>query len=179
MYLKNIVKHTKLITHHKWLVFKLCCKIGEPWRGFMHDWSKYSPTEFIESVKYYNGTHSPITEAKKANGYSKAWLHHKGRNRHHAEYWVDESAEDKTPIIPYKFAAEMICDKLSAGMTYMGDKFTKEYELEYWNKEQEKVRMNPKMKQYVTEVLTQIAENGIDKTLTKQNIRAIYKKYCE
>lgn len=179
MYLKNIVKHIKLITHHKWLVFKLCCKIGEPWRGFMHDWSKYSPTEFIESVKYYNGTHSPITEAKKANGYSKAWLHHKGRNRHHAEYWVDESAEDKTPIIPYKFAAEMICDKLSAGMTYMGDKFTKEYELEYWNKEQEKVRMNPKMKQYVTEVLTQIAENGIDKTLTKQNIRAIYKKYCE
>ena len=179
MYLKNIVKHTKLITHHKWLVFKLCYKIGEPWRGFMHDWSKYSPTEFIESVKYYNGTHSPITEAKKANGYSKAWLHHKGRNRHHAEYWVDESAEDKTPIIPYKFAAEMICDKLSAGMTYMGDKFTKEYELEYWNKEQEKVRMNPNMKQYVTEVLTQIAENGIDKTLTKQYIRAIYKKYCE
>ena len=179
MYLRNLVKHTKLITHHKWVVFKLCCKIGEPWRGFMHDWSKYSPTEFIESVKYYNGTHSPITEAKKANGYSKAWLHHKGRNRHHAEYWVDESAENKTPIIPYKFAAEMICDKLSAGMTYMGDKFTKEYELEYWKKEQEKIRMNPKMKQYVTEVLTQVAENGIDKALTKQNVRVIYKKYCE
>ena len=177
MYLRNLVKHTKLITHHKWVVFKLCCKIGEPWRGFMHDWSKYSPTEFIESVKYYNGT--PITEAKKANGYSKAWLHHKGRNRHHAEYWVDEAAEDQTPIIPYKYAAEMICDKLAAGMTYMGDKFTKEYELEYWKKEQEKIRMNPKMKQYVTEVLTQVAENGIDKTLTKQNVRAIYKKYCE
>lgn len=179
MYLRNLVKHTKLITHHKWVVFKLCCKIGEPWRGFMHDWSKYSPTEFIESVKYYNGTHSPITEAKKANGYSKAWLHHKGRNRHHAEYWVDEAAKDQTPIIPYKYAAEMICDKLAAGMTYMGDKFTKEYELEYWKKEQEKIRMNPKMKQYVTEVLTQVAENGIDKTLTKQNVRAIYKKYCE
>ena len=179
MYLRNLVKHTKLITHHKWVVFKLCCKIGEPWRGFMHDWSKYSPTEFIESVKYYNGTHSPITEAKKANGYSKAWLHHKGRNRHHAEYWVDEAAEDQTPIIPYKYAAEMICDKLAAGMTYMGDKFTKEYELEYWKKEQEKIRMNPKMKQYATEVLTQVAENGIDKTLTKQNVKAIYKKYCE
>ena len=40
MYIKNAIKHFKLITHHKWLVFKLCCKIGEPWRGFMHDWSK-------------------------------------------------------------------------------------------------------------------------------------------
>ena len=179
MYLGNIVKHFMVITRHRWVVFKLCCKVGQPWRGFVHDLSKYSPTEFWEGVKYFNGHHSPITDCKKTEGYSKAWLHHKGRNRHHAEYWVDEAAEDQTPIIPYKYAAEMICDKLAAGMTYMGDKFTKEYELEYWNKEQEKIRMNPKMKQYVTEVLTQIAENGIDKTLTKQNIRAIYKKYCE
>ena len=179
MVVVNIFKHLNTVCTHKWVVFKLCCKAGIPFRGLVHDLSKFSPTEFWESVKYYQGTSSPIVAAKKANGYSKAWLHHKGRNRHHAEYWVDESAENKTPIIPYKFAAEMICDKLSAGMTYMGDKFTKEYELEYWNKEQEKVRMNPKMKQYVTEVLTQIAENGIDKTLTKQNIRAIYKKYCE
>ena len=71
MKLMNIVKHFKLITHHKWVVFKLCCKVGEPWRGFMHDISKYSPTEFWEGCKYYVGTHSPITEAKKQMGIQK------------------------------------------------------------------------------------------------------------
>ena len=95
MYLKNVIKHFGLITHHKWVVFKLCCKIGEPWRGLVHDMSKYSPTEFIESSKYYTGKHSPISEAKRENGYSKAWLHHKGRNKHHSEYWIDENAPDK------------------------------------------------------------------------------------
>ena len=73
-------KHFCLITHHKWVVFKLCCKVGEPWRGFVHDLSKYSPTEFRESIKYYVGTHSPITEAKNGAGATpiktpKGWIH--------------------------------------------------------------------------------------------------------
>ena len=175
----HIIKHFKLVMHHKWIVFKLCIKVGEPWRGFMHDMSKFSPTEFIESAKYYVGTHSPITEAKKVQGYSNAWLHHKGRNKHHAEYWVDEAAPEKTPVIPYPYAVEMICDKIAAGMTYLGDKFTKEYELEYWNKERAKIKINEKTAQFITEVLTRVAKDGIDKTLTKKNMKEIYKKYCE
>lgn len=131
----NIVKHFKLITKHKWVVFKLCCKIGIPKRGMLHDLSKYSPTEFWEGVKYYAGTHSPITEAKKARGYSNAWLHHKGINRHHSEYWVDNNAPDSTPIMPFPYAAEMICDKMAAGIIYQGKKWTKEYELSYWENE--------------------------------------------
>lgn len=179
MSLTNAVKHFKLITHHKWVVFKLCCKIGEPWRGFMHDFSKYSPTEFKESAKYYVGTHSPITEAKKDKGYSEAWLHHKGRNRHHAEYWIDDRAPNPMPIIPYKYAAEMICDKLAAGIIYQGKNWTKEFELEYWKVEQQKIRINDKVKNFVTEVLEQVAKDGIDKTLKKKNIVNLYKKHCE
>ena len=175
----HIIKHFKLVMHHKLLVLKLCLKVGEPWRGFMHDMSKFSPTEFIESAKYYVGTHSPITEAKKVQGYSNAWLHHKGRNKHHAEYWVDEAAPEKTPVIPYPYSVEMICDKIAAGMTYLGDKFTKEYELEYWNKERAKIKINEKTAQFITEVLTRVAKDGIDKTLTKKNMKEIYKKYCE
>ncbi len=179
MYLKNVLKHFKLITRHKWIVFKLCCKIGEPWRGFMHDWSKYSPTEFLEGVKYYVGTYSPINECKKNVGYSKAWLHHKGRNKHHVEYWFDERAPQQTPIIPYKYAAEMICDKLAAGMVYKGKNFTNEYELEYWKKEKDNIHINENTKNFITEVLTQVLEKGIDNTLKKKNIKAIYKKHCE
>lgn len=179
MKLKNVVKHFKLITHHKWVVFKLCCKIGEPWRGFLHDFSKYSPTEFWESAKYYVGEYSPITEAKRDKGYSEAWLHHKGRNKHHAEYWVDRRAPEVTPIIPYPYAVEMICDKLAAGIIYQGKKWTKEYELEYWKDEKDKIEINDKMKGFITAVMTQVAKQGIDKTLTKRNIKELYKKYCE
>jgi len=179
MYFKSIIKHLKLITHHKWVVFKLCCKIGIPWRGLLHDLSKYSPTEFRESIKYYVGDHSPILEAKKDKGYSEAWLHHKGRNKHHTEYWVDHNAPDVTPVMPYKYAAEMICDKFAAGMIYQGKNWTKEYQLSYWERERKKLEINPKIKEFVTEVMTQVAKNGIDKTLSKKNIKHLYKKYCE
>ena len=174
----NIIKHLKLITYHKWLVFKLCCKVGQPWRGFVHDFSKYSPTEFWESIHYYTGNHSPITEAKKDKGYSKAWLHHKGRNKHHAEYWVDETATEKTPVMQYPYAVEMICDKLAAGIAYQGKEWTKEYQLSYWEKERKKTRMNEKLQNFVTEILTQVANNGINKTLTRKNMEELYKKHC-
>ena len=49
--IKKAIKHFNLITKHRWIVFKLCVKAGIPFRGLLHDLSKYSPTEFIESVK--------------------------------------------------------------------------------------------------------------------------------
>lgn len=177
MLIVNIFKHFKLITKHKWVVFKLCCMAGKPWRGLVHDLSKYSPTEFGESVKYYVGTYSPITEAKKDKGYSEAWLHHKGRNRHHAEYWVDELAPNKTPIIPYQYTVEMICDKLAAGITYQGKKWTKEYELSYWLNEKDKIVMNDKIKDMITEVLTQVSDKGLKPVIKSKNLKELYKKY--
>ncbi len=178
MYLKNIVGHFMVITRHRWVVFKLCCKVGQPWRGLVHDLSKYSPTEFWEGVKYFNGKHSPITDAKKDKGYSQAWLHHKGRNKHHTDYWVDLSAPDKTPIIPYQYVAEMLCDKLAAGMVYKGKDWTKEYELDYWLNERDKTLVNDQVEALITEFLTQVSKDGIDKVLTKKNVKALYKKYC-
>lgn len=145
MKLSNITNHFILITQHKWVVFKLCCKVGLPWRGLIHDMSKYSPCEFFESIRYYTGSNSPITGAKRDNGFSEAWLHHKGRNKHHPEYWVDETAPNPTPMIPYKYAAEMMCDKMAAGIIYQGEKWTKEYQLSYWEKEKLETRVHPKI----------------------------------
>ena len=179
MKISNIFKHIKLVTKHKWVVFKLCCKVGIPWRGFMHDWSKFSFDEFWESVKYYDGKISPITRCKQKNGYSIAWLHHKGRNKHHPAYWIDEFAPEPTPVIPYKYAVEMLCDKMSAAMTYKKDKFTTQYVLDYWNRELPYENINPKTKQFITAVLEQCVKNGIDKTFTKKNFKELYKKYCE
>ena len=175
----NIYKHIKLVLKHKYVVFKLCCKVGIPWRGFMHDWSKFSPEEFWESIKYYDGHKSPIIVCKAKNGYSRAWLHHKGINKHHPEYWTDYSLPGKSIIMPYKYAAEMVCDKLAAGIVYNGNKWTKDTQINYYMKEREKILVHPKIDKFLIEVFTKVSKEGLDKTLTKENIKKIYKKYCE
>ena len=177
----NIFKHLHTVNKHRWLVFKLTCKIGIPWRGLVHDLSKYSPTEFWPSVKYYQGGRkSPIPIERRETGISKAWLHHKGRNKHHAEYWYDYDAEEKTPIIPYKYVAEMICDKLSASITYEGKNWNNNSELKYWReKERERIKLNENIKKVLDEVFMQVSEQGINKTITKRNLRTVYNKYCK
>lgn len=174
----KILKHIKLVIKHKWVVFKLCCKLGIPWRGFMHDWSKFSPTEFWESIKYYDGHQSPTIACKKDKGYSESWLHHKGRNKHHTEYWIDWSLPDKTIIMPYKYAAEMICDKIAAGIVYQGREWTKDWQLSYYLREREISLINPHIDQFMIETFTEVSQKGLEKTLTKQNIKNLYQKYC-
>ncbi len=179
MYIKNMIKHFNLITKHKWIVFKLSVRAGIPIRGFLHDFSKYSPEEFFEGVKYYIGIHSPITECKKKEGYSKAWLHHRGRNKHHPEYWYDEYSKDSTPIIPCKYVIEMLCDKISASKIYKGKEWSMKYQIEYWDREKEILHINENVKQFISEVFDEIDKLGIKKVLKRQNLKKLYKKHCE
>ena len=174
----NAIKHTKLVLKHKWLVFKFCCKIGMPIRGLMHDMSKFSPVEFFESIKYYDGKVTPIEFCKKDKGYSLSWLHHKGRNKHHDSYWVDLSAPQAAPVIPYKYVIEMLCDKLSASITYNGKDWTNSSEYDYWQIEKTRLILNPKVENFLSAVITEIKDNGIDKVLTKKHLKEQYKKYC-
>lgn len=175
--IKNLVLHFNLVNRHRFKVFKLCCKAGIPFRGLVHDLSKYSPTEFFESVKYYNGGYSPISNSKKENGYSKAWLHHKGRNKHHHEYWYDYAAPEKTPVMPYKYTAEMICDTLAAGMTYQKDNWTKDYQLNYYLKDRARKHINPKIDAILLEVYEEVAKNGIDEIINAKTLKMIYNKH--
>lgn len=175
---KNIGKHLKIIIKHKWYVFKLCCKVGEPWRGIVHDLSKFSPTEFNESVKYYTGTRSPITMARADKGFSTSWLHHKGRNKHHIDYWFDIDSKEVALVIPYKYAVEMVCDNISAGMVYAGKNWTQEYQYNYWMRARQNTIVNPKIDNFLVEVFTQVKEYGINKTLTKKNMKDLYKRFC-
>ena len=174
---KNIFKHFHIINKHRFLVFKLSCKAGIPWRGLVHDLSKYSPTEFFESIKYYTGDKSPIMGAKEDIGYSNAWLHHKGRNKHHFEYWIDLNAPIKTPVIPYKYTVEMICDTLAAGLTYQGKNWYPGYQLEYFNTRTDKDLINEKIIKVLTEVYEMVEKEGINKTINKKNLKKIYYKY--
>ena len=137
--LKNIWLHLRKIqTHRKW-VCRYCFMAGIPWRGITHDLSKYSPTEFWESVRYYVGIGSPINEAKKDKGYSVAWLHHKGRNRHHWAYWTDNFSEGTTIYtMPEKDFVELVCDFLGAAHAYNEKQFSYRNEYEWWKRDREK-----------------------------------------
>lgn len=140
----NFFKHFKKVCTHKRWVFHYCVKAGIPWQGIMHDMSKFSPVEFFESVKYYQGGSSPIDACKKANGYSNAWLHHKGRNKHHYEYWQDNFDKGGEALeMPMKYKKEMICDYMGAGRAYYGKAFTIEKEYEWWqNKKSKPIAMH-------------------------------------
>jgi hypothetical protein len=121
---------------------------GLYYQGLVHDLSKYSPIEYFESVKYYTGSSSPIDECKKANGYSMAWLHHRGRNPHHWEYWMDNFQSGGTPLrIPWKYLLEMFCDFLGAGMAYSKGKNLSEREfidseIKWWKTRRKECVMN-------------------------------------
>ena len=146
---EKFIGHWRTVrTHRKW-VRHYCRLAGIPWRGWKHDLSKYSPTEFWESVRYWTGTHTPIEEAKKQQGYSRAWLHHRGRNPHHWAYWADNFSEGLTIYpMPMDDFVELVCDFLGAGRVYSGDMFSYSGERDWWLQEREKDSraMNPKNK---------------------------------
>lgn len=128
MKLINIWNHFKTITKHRMLVCRHCFQIGLYRQGLTHDLSKYSPEEFFTGVRYYQGTRSPNAAEREDLGYSKAWLHHKGRNKHHYEYWIDISVRKEEGLVgnkmPLRYVAEMICDRIAACEVYKGKAYT-------------------------------------------------------
>ena len=140
-------------------MFYYCCKFGIPLQGITHDLSKFSPTEFLESIKFYQGgKSSPIPAAKKAQGYSLAWQHHKGRNKHHYEYWTDNYDSGTTCIkMPYKYVLELVADYLAAGRTYRGKDFTFVDEYEWWMKCKDYRKIHEDTKQLITKMLYMLA----------------------
>ncbi len=167
---KNMWNHLRTIqTHRKW-VRHYCFLAGIPWRGIKHDLSKYSPTEFFESAKFWTGTGSPINEAKAAQGYSKAWLHHKGRNTHHWAYWTDDFSKGTIVYdMPKNDFVELVCDFLAAGRAYAGKDFTYESELRWWNKDKYigNKAMHDKNKQMLDIIFSDFAYAEAHPKLTK------------
>lgn len=178
MKVKNLVMHFHLVNKHRFKVFKLCLKAGIPFRGLVHDLSKYSPSEFFESAKYYSGDKSPITNCKKVNGYSKAWLHHKGRNKHHFDYCYN-LLDGKAAVIPYKYTVEMICDNIAAGMTYKKDAWDESEPLNYYLTSNKSKYINPAIDRVLVEAYASVEKNGIDATINAKTLKKIYSRYVE
>ena len=177
MIVKNFFKHLWLVIRHKHKVFVHAVKCGIPMLGLIHDMSKFSPTELFESVKFYRGNRSPISACRQERGVSRAWLHHKGRNKHHIEYWQDDDCEIH-PLMPYKYAVECVCDKLAATKTYKGKEYTEDLPLAHWLRYGCRVRGNEKTKKFIETVFVDIKENGEDYVLNKKYMTETYKRIC-
>ena len=161
------VKHFITITKHRHLVMKHCFKAGIPFQGLTHDLSKYSPTEFILGAKYYLGTKSPNEAERNDKGYSSAWLHHKGRNRHHYEYWMDYNVQTKRmePVeMPMKYFKEMFCDRVAASKIYQGKNYTDAHPLEYFSRAKDRIIIHPKTAALLEECLIMLKEKGEKET---------------
>jgi len=155
--------HFVTITRHRWLVRQGCFRVGLYWQGLTHDLSKYSPTEFRVGVKYFQGDKSPNGAERNDKGFSEAWMHHKGRNRHHYEYWTDMSPVtrnyDAVPM-PRKYLVEMVMDRRAACMVYQGEKYTDGSALEYFMKSRERALMHPQTRQELEYILTMLRDRG-------------------
>ena len=165
----KIWNHFRTITYHKYLVAKGCFRVGLFWLGLRHDLSKYSPTEFLAGIKYYQGTRSPNNAEREEKGYSAAWLHHKGRNRHHYEYWTDYSIEAGAGIIapvpmPDRYIAEMIMDRIAASKVYESRNYTDASPLQYYYKGTDRAPLHRDTREKLERMLKMLAEEGEEKT---------------
>ena len=176
MLIKNLFGHLGVVTRHRLGVLRNCIKCGIVWQGLTHDLSKFSPSEFFESVKYFDGHRSPIGVCRRATGKSLAWLHHKGRNRHHIEYWLDGDCAE-TPVMPYKYAVECICDKLAATRTYLGKNYTDDMPLWHWEKYGSRVEGNPRTMAFIDAVFRDVKEHGERFVLSKKYMKEKYKEF--
>ena len=131
----NALRHFGTITKHKLLVMKACFQVGLYRQGLLHDLSKYGWTEFRVGCRYYQGTRSPNNAEREEKGYSSAWLHHKGRNKHHYEYWIDygtHGAVLEGMKMPVNYVVEMFLDRIAASKVYRGAAYTDRDPLDYF-----------------------------------------------
>ena len=165
----NIAGHFKTITRHKLLVMEYCFECGLYAQGLAHDLSKYSPTEFIPGCIYYQGDHSPNEAERKARGYTAAWLHHKGRNKHHLEYWIDYSPTGDHRMcgmeMPVNYVVEMFCDRIAACQTYQGEKYTDASPWEYYDRSRDHYLIHPDTAALLEKLLLMLRDEGEARTL--------------
>lgn len=53
--MKKHLRYLKYLIRHRWYVFLECCKLGIPWRGIVHNLSKFLPSEWFPYVERFYG----------------------------------------------------------------------------------------------------------------------------
>lgn len=164
MTLKKAIGHFRTITHHKFLVMEGCFKVGLYRQGLMHDLSKYTWSEFKTGAMYYQGNRSPNGAEREDIGYSSAWLHHKGRNKHHYEYWMDVGPVKDMGMVgvkmPAKYVAEMLIDRIAASKVYEGSAYTDDSPMKYYKLTEDYIIIHPETRKILVKLLQMLSDKG-------------------
>lgn len=180
----KILRHLQTINEHRRTVRRGCFRVGLYFQGLTHDLSKYSPTEFFVGARYYQGNRSPNNAEREARGYSQAWMHHKGRNKHHYEYWTDykggvgHNGEEHVIIparMPKKYLVEMYVDRVSAAKVYNKGHYTQDIPLKYYEKGDYTNLLEKHTREELEKLLRMLASNGEE--VTESYIRNVILKY--
>ena len=162
------LSHLKTINYHRRLVRRYCFRLGLYRQGLTHDLSKYAPVEFLVGARYFHGAQSPNNLERKEKGYSGAWLHHKGRNRHHLEYWIDYAYGESSGMagmeMPVKYVVEMFCDRLAASRTYRRDAYTDNDPYDYYMRARDAHMLHPNTRALLEKMLVSLKEKGEEET---------------
>lgn len=181
------LKHLKTVNNHRFLVMKYCFSVGLYYQGLTHDLSKYSLQEFSVGAKYFDSGRSPHVGERIEKGYSTAWLHHKGRNRHHFEYWIDYQMDDpgsreEIPRLvglrmPPKYVVEMALDRIAASRIYNGAKYDDSKALEYYMRKDRYLLMHPDTRALLELILKKLSKRGEEYTLRFIRTRILTRGY--
>lgn len=163
------LRHLGTVNHHRMLVCRHCFRLGLYRQGLMHDLSKYNPVEFLVGAKYYQGFQSPNNAERMDRGYSSAWLHHKGRNKHHYEYWIDLTSDRSKGLqgmkMPVRYVVEMFIDRVAASKVYAKDAYTDSHALEYYKKTRKYMTIHPDSRKLLEHLLVMLSRYGEDRTM--------------
>lgn len=176
--------HLRTITQHKLLVMRYCWRVGLYRQALAHDLSKYSPTEFLVGARYYQGHRSPNTAERTAKGYSDAWMHHKGRNKHHTEYWTDIKGNGDATLegkpMPTRYVVEMFCDRIAACKVYQRDAYTDRSPLEYYELEHSTgpLLIHPDTDALLRRLVTLLADEGEEAAFRTVRETIVKPRYC-
>ncbi|MGI6238829.1 MAG: DUF5662 family protein [Christensenellales bacterium] len=163
MNLRNLLRHFLTITRHRHLVIAHCRRAGILRQGLFHDLSKYHPAEFLSGARHFSGTRSPNDVEREVYGYSRTWLRHKGRNKHHFEYWMDyrlDTGRMGAVKMPFRYVVEMFCDRVAASKIYMGDRYTCTCPLRYFERGISSRMIHPETADFIQSLLTMLCERG-------------------
>jgi len=124
--IKSCLRYFWYVVRHRWFVFLECRKLGIPWLGIIHDWSKFLPSEFFPYARHFYG--SGAKQVRDKTGYYKptdtgdkvfdlAWFFHQKRNKHHWQWWVmpENTSGMKILPMPDRYRKEMFADWKGAG----------------------------------------------------------------
>lgn len=186
-------QYFKYVWRHKWYVFIECCKLGIPFRGLVHDLSKYRPREWFPYTEYFYGgerkTREEISkdwapwkkyefgEAHEAamkqskesikEEFDKAWLYHQRKNLHHWQWWIlkYDNGELVKIEMPIAYAKEMVADWRGAGRAITG----KDDILEWYGKNREKIQIHENTRTYIEELMDYKENENVSEGVTEEN----------